>query len=102
MKAIDELPQASQWALKMVTIKGNIVGINRTPEEEEVKLWMWNPVDCVRKLMANPDFTKYVSYEPQQAFSDVRGNTRQYDEMWTGDWWWEVQVSQVFSLALKN
>jgi len=102
MKSIDELPQASQWALKVVTVKGDLVGVNGKHEEEEVELWMRNPVDCVRELMANPDFTKNVSYEPQQAFSDVTGNTCQYDEMWTRDWWWEVQVSKIFSLALEN
>jgi len=52
--------------------------------------------------MANPDFTKNVSYEPQQAFSDAMGNMHQYDKMWTGDWWWEVQVSKIFSLVLEN
>jgi len=52
--------------------------------------------------MANPDFTKNVSYEPQQAFSDATGNMCQYDKMWTGDWWWEVQVSKIFSLVLEN
>jgi len=102
MKAINELPQASQWALKVVKVKGDLVGVNGKHKEEEVKLWMRNPVNCVRELMANPDFTKIVSYEPQQAFSDATGNTRQYDEMWTGDWWWEVQVSKVFGLALEN
>jgi len=52
--------------------------------------------------MANPDFKKHVSYEPQQAFSNAMGNICQYDKMWTGDWWWEVQVSDVFGLALQN
>ena len=102
MKAIDELPQASQWALKLVTIKGDLVGVNGKHEEEEVELWIRNPIDCIRELMANPDFEKHVSYEPQQAFGDATGNIRQYDEMWTGDWWWEVQVSDVFGLALQN
>jgi len=40
MKAINKLPQALQWALKLVTIKGNLVGVNRKHEEEEVELWM--------------------------------------------------------------
>ena len=24
---------------------------------------------------------------------DKEGKTRRYDEMWTGKWWWETQVS---------
>ncbi|KIM50688.1 hypothetical protein SCLCIDRAFT_34076 [Scleroderma citrinum Foug A] len=39
MKVIDELPQASQWTLKMVKVKDNLVGVNGK-HEEEVELWM--------------------------------------------------------------
>jgi len=40
MKLVDKLPQASQWALKVVTVKGDLVGVNGKHEEEEVELWM--------------------------------------------------------------
>ncbi|KAI9508690.1 hypothetical protein F5148DRAFT_1275627 [Russula earlei] len=36
-------------------------------------------------------FEKYISYVPERIYEDSTGNTRVYDEMWTADWWWEMQ-----------
>ena len=30
---------------------------------------------------------------PQKVFTSQSGTTRIYDEAWTGDWWWAMQVS---------
>jgi hypothetical protein len=38
-------------------------------------------------------FKDHISYVPEKAFSDENGDVRVYDEMWTGDWWWKIQVS---------
>jgi hypothetical protein len=43
--------------------------------------------------MENPEFDHMVSYTPEREFSDRERKTRQFDEMWTDDWWWEMQVS---------
>ena len=43
--------------------------------------------------MGNPAFRDYLAYDCQQVFADKEGDTRQYDEMWTGEWWWKTQVS---------
>ncbi|KAL4069009.1 hypothetical protein J3A83DRAFT_4359099 [Scleroderma citrinum] len=77
IKATDKLLQASPWRLKLITIIGDLMETDGKQLEEE--------------LMANPDFMKMVSYEPQQVFADATRNLWQYDEMWTGDWWWELQ-----------
>ncbi|KIJ12243.1 hypothetical protein PAXINDRAFT_14867 [Paxillus involutus ATCC 200175] len=84
LKAVDKLSRASEWNLEAVSIKGDLY-------EEEVELWMRNPLDCIQELMANPTFADSVSFEPQRVFDDDEGRLRQYDEMWTGDWWWEMQ-----------
>ncbi|KAG1887205.1 hypothetical protein F4604DRAFT_1877690 [Suillus subluteus] len=41
--------------------------------------------------MANPEFDCMVSYAPERVFADAEGKTRWFDEMWTGNWWWEMQ-----------
>jgi len=97
MKAIDSLPQSAEWSLKMVEVEGDILGTDGKPLTEEVELWMRNPLDCIRELLANPNFADAISYEPQKVFDDEAGRERRFDEMWTGDWWWEVQVSQLKS-----
>ncbi|KAJ7330893.1 hypothetical protein DFH08DRAFT_708629 [Mycena albidolilacea] len=56
-------------------------------------MWCRNPVECVRELVGNPAFTKQA-YEPCRifkTFADGRYSNREYNEMWTADWWWEIQ-----------
>ncbi|KAG0691509.1 hypothetical protein DFH29DRAFT_986262 [Suillus ampliporus] len=42
---------------------------------------MRDPVECIRELMGNPEFDHMVSYAPERV---------RFDEMWTGDLWWEL------------
>ena len=37
-------------------------------------------------------FKDYISYVPERVYMDKEGKVRVFDEMWTGDWWWEIQV----------
>ncbi|KAG1778110.1 hypothetical protein EV702DRAFT_1179094 [Suillus placidus] len=91
MKAIDQLPHGTEWQLKRINVEGNKLTNNGQCKTEELELWLWDPVDCIRELMANPEFNHMVSYAPERVFADAEGKTRQFDEMWTGDWWWEMQ-----------
>ncbi|KIK74815.1 hypothetical protein PAXRUDRAFT_37023 [Paxillus rubicundulus Ve08.2h10] len=93
MKAIDKLPQSSEWNLKAITIEGDLLGQDGQWQTEEAELWLCNPVDCIRELMANPTFRDAVCFEPQQVFDNNEGKTRHYNEMWTANWWWEMQLS---------
>jgi len=95
MKAIDHLPRSTEWSLRMVDVEGDIMGADGKLLMEEVELWLRNPLDCICELMANPNFADAILYEPQRVFDDEAGRERRFDEMWTGDWWWEVQVSQL-------
>ena len=47
----------------------------------------------MNELIGNPAFREYISYVPEHVYMDDTGDARIYDEMWTGDWWWETQVS---------
>jgi hypothetical protein len=60
---------------------------------EEMELWCHDPVECVRELIGNPAFKNLLAYAPKQAFQDEEGNVRMFDEMWTGEWWWDLQVT---------
>jgi hypothetical protein len=59
---------------------------------ERHELWRRDPVECIRELIGNPAFKDYISYIPDMVYLDAEGNVRIYDEMWTGDWWWKIQV----------
>ncbi|KAI0688819.1 hypothetical protein C8Q76DRAFT_772033 [Earliella scabrosa] len=60
-------------------------------KKEEVELWRRDPVECVRELMGNPAFRDLLRYAPEKLFTDAEGAEWLYDEMWTGDWWWNMQ-----------
>ncbi|KAG1835333.1 hypothetical protein DFJ58DRAFT_908621 [Suillus subalutaceus] len=91
MKAIDQLSRGTEWQLKRITVQGNKLTNNGQCKTKDLELWLRDPVDCIHELMANPEFDHMVSYVPERVFADVEGKTRWYDEMWTGDWWWEMQ-----------
>jgi hypothetical protein len=40
-------------------------------------------------------FKDVMVFVPEKVFSNADGSNRVFDEMWTADWWWEVQVSSM-------
>ncbi|KAG2143455.1 uncharacterized protein EDB93DRAFT_1241482 [Suillus bovinus] len=77
LKAINKLPHATKWKLEKISVVGNRIGNDGQHETEDLELWLCNP--------------KGVSYAPERVFADEEGKTCMFDEMWTGDWWWEMQ-----------
>ncbi|KAI6038727.1 hypothetical protein EDC04DRAFT_2868259 [Pisolithus marmoratus] len=43
------------------------------------------------ELIGNPAFCDAMAYVPEHAYADSQGTNHIYDEMWTADWWWDVQ-----------
>lgn len=61
--------------------------------KEKVELWLRDPVECVRDLMGKPTLRDAMSYRPVKVYTSEKRHTRIFDEMCTGDWWWDTQVS---------
>jgi hypothetical protein len=95
LKKVDKLPTGAEWRCKMVQTVGELLDENDQPIIEEHELWIRNPVECISELIGNPAFRDYTAYAPEKTYSDKYGRNRRYDEMWTGDWWWTTQVSEV-------
>ncbi|TEB21573.1 hypothetical protein FA13DRAFT_1642617 [Coprinellus micaceus] len=92
LKRIDSLPtRGKEWGCRIIKINGDRAGANGEMMQEEVELWMRDPLECIEELLSNPAFRDQVRYAPEKAYTDETGETRIYDEMWTGDWWWETQ-----------
>ncbi|KAH7905274.1 hypothetical protein BJ138DRAFT_1138330 [Hygrophoropsis aurantiaca] len=91
MKAIDKLPTGPEWKCELVTAEGDHEGEDGEVVNEELELWLRDPIACIRELIGNPTFQKHLAYAPEKVFIDQNGMTRQFDEMWTGDWWWNMQ-----------
>ena len=60
---------------------------------EQLKLFYWDPVECIRELLGNPAFCNVLHYAPEQIFEDGLCTEHIYNEMWSANWWWETQVS---------
>jgi hypothetical protein len=89
---IDSLPTGPGWEQRIVTVLGD----KRDPKgmlmREELELWLRNPIDCIQDLMQNPIFQNSMAFAPERVYRDSQGRKRVYDEAWTADWWWKVQV----------
>jgi hypothetical protein len=92
LKKIDSLPAEPKWECETIEVKGNVIGADGRPAAESVELWFRDPIECVRSLIGNPAFREHLSYAPQKVFTSKSGATRIYDEAWTGEWWWSIQV----------
>lgn len=97
MKAIDVLPTGPEWKRSIISVLGDEVDGDGKLIEEELELWMRDPVECIRELMQNPAFKESMAYAPERVYRDSEGKNRIYEEMWTGDWWWKAQVSTTSS-----
>lgn len=52
-----------------------------------------NPLQAIRALLGDPALQKHLVYRPRKVFSNRDRKDKIYSEMWTGDWWWAIQVS---------
>ncbi|KAG6839374.1 hypothetical protein C0991_003198 [Blastosporella zonata] len=91
LKKVDALPTGPEWHCEVVTVRGDRLGEDGRFMTEDLELWFRNPVECVKELIGNPAFEKMMAYLPEQVFQDPACQERIYDEMWTGDWWWNLQ-----------
>ena len=55
-------------------------------------------MDCISSLLGDPNFAEHLLFSPERHYTDQDMTVRLYHDMHTGKWWWETQVSQIFSL----
>jgi hypothetical protein len=74
-----------------VTITGNKVGPDGKKLKEVLELWSRDIIGVIRELLENSTYGNNLVFVPCREWS---GAERKYGEMWTGEWWWKVQVSR--------
>jgi hypothetical protein len=92
---VDQLPTGPGWICEIVKVDGDLVGDDEQMMSENLELWMRDPVECVRELVGNPAFKDFMLFVAEHVYADENGTIRIYDEMWTADWWWKIQVSVI-------
>ena len=59
-------------------------------------------LEAVKALLGDPTLAENMVYAPSRLYvQDETQNRRILTEMWTGDWWWELQVRVVSRRLLK-
>jgi hypothetical protein len=79
-----KLPERAKWKECNITLKED-------PAEEHL-LQYRNPLDAIQSLWGNPAHTDQLVFQPQKMWSDSSRASRLYNEMWTANWWWKIQV----------
>lgn len=54
-------------------------------------------IQIIRDLIGDPKLQWEMEYAPQRHWTSIECLKRIYNEMWTGDWWWTLQVSQIIA-----
>ena len=63
---------------------------------EQLQLHHRDVLECIRVLYGNPEFAHDLVFAPERHYLDSGQKCRVYSEMHTGDWWWSVQVRNVY------
>ena len=83
-------------------VAGDVCDENGELAVEELELWRRDPIDCIQELIGNPAFKNLLSYTPEQVFRDADGKIRVFDETWTANWWWDLQVGNMTPLWVSE
>lgn len=87
------MPKGPDWICTPFRITGDKLDKEGNPRTEDIELWHRDPVECIRELFGNPAFETNLYYEPYKVYRDEGCMNREYSDLWTGDWWWNLQAS---------
>ncbi|OBZ76392.1 hypothetical protein A0H81_03784 [Grifola frondosa] len=91
LNAVDGLPCGVDWQCRDVQLTGDIPDQDGKVLTENLELWFRDPVECIRELFNNPAFRDVLTYTPERCFVNAEGENRVINEMWTADWWNDLQ-----------
>ncbi|KAH9978526.1 hypothetical protein BGW80DRAFT_1248911 [Lactifluus volemus] len=68
--------------------------------QDDLNEWRRDPVECVADLLRIPEFQDSLAYAPERVYVDDTGTQRQYSQMWTANWWWDMQKKLPVNLTI--
>ena len=86
-KKIAQLPKLGQWQEK------NLVLVEDPTVEH--KIHHRDPLELIQGLWSNPTYVDDMVFAPRKLWSCHEKSSRLYNEMWTGNWWWNIQVRKL-------
>ncbi|KAK7459537.1 hypothetical protein VKT23_009520 [Stygiomarasmius scandens] len=91
LQFIDALERGPTFHCTPMRIEGDLKDANGQTQTEILELWHRDPVEVVKELMGNRAFYTHQQYAPIRHYRDKARKNRDYSEMWTCNWWWDVQ-----------
>ncbi|KAJ3542431.1 hypothetical protein NM688_g5971 [Phlebia brevispora] len=88
---VDSLPQGAEWKCEVLESKGDLLDKDGEYSVEYLELWRRDPLACIRELISNPAFRDHMKYAPEEIFEDCYGKKMMLNEMWTAQWWRDLQ-----------
>lgn len=86
MAELDQLPHGLAW--HAVTLK-----VTDNGGLQVVVVYFCNIIEVLCNLISNVQFKAHMQYAPERHWTLCAQQKQVFGEMWTGDWWWEMQVS---------
>jgi Plavaka transposase len=60
--------------------------------QERLEFYYRDMLECIRSLFGDPQFAQDLVFAPERHYTSHERKSRLYHEMYTGDWWWTIQV----------
>lgn len=60
--------------------------------DERLEFYCRDVLECIRSLYGDPEFTQDLVFSPERHYTSHERKCRIYNEMYTCEWWWAVQV----------
>ena len=67
---------------------------------EHLEFYCRDVIGCIRSLYGDPQFAQELAFAPERHYTTDERTCRIYNEMYTGDWWWSVQVRCQISMRI--
>jgi Plavaka transposase len=68
---------------------------------EKLEFYSRDGLECIRSLYGDPQFTQDLVFAPERHYTSRERTSRLYNEMYTCDWWWTVQVRKLQYVRMK-
>jgi hypothetical protein len=62
---------------------------------ENLQFYCRDILQCIRTLYGDPEFVQDMTFAPERHYTDDTRACRIINEMYTGDWWWTLQVRYI-------
>lgn len=88
--SVDNLESGPTWT-------GNTLNVKTAEGEETFVVYRRCPLEIVRHLIGLERLRDHMRFGPEREWTTTIDGRRirVYSEMWTGDWWWRLQVGSI-------